>query len=108
MTVVWEGLSEAVWRDGGLFDGWSEHFDFDRWVRCAEEQLVPQGVSLAWYTTRQRPMTEVLPWDRLDLGLDRNWLWQDYQDALAGPGGTRLPLGRLQRLRGVPEIRGGH
>ncbi len=75
---------EEVWRDGGLFDGWSEHFDFDRWVRCAEEQLVPQGVSLAWYTTRQRPMTEVLPWDHLDLGLDRNWLWQDYQDALAG------------------------
>ena len=29
-------------------------------------------------------MTEVLPWDHLDLGLDRNWLWQDYQDALAG------------------------
>ena len=70
---------EEVWRDGGLFDGWSEHFDFDRWVRCAEEQLVPQGVSLAWYTTRQRPMTEVLPWDHLDLGLDRNWLWQDYR-----------------------------
>lgn len=75
---------EAVWRAGGIFDGWSEHFDFDRWVRCAAEQLQPQGVDLAWYTTRERPVTEVLPWDHLDLGLDRNWLWQDYQDSLAG------------------------
>ncbi len=75
---------EAVWRAGGIFDGWSEHFDYERWVRCAEEQLTPQGVDLAWFTTRERPVTEVLAWDHLDLGLDRNWLWQDYRDALQG------------------------
>ena len=75
---------EAVWRDGGSFDGWQEHFDFERWVRCAEEQLRPQGVDLAWYTTRERPVTEVLPWDHLDAGLDRNWLWEDYQASLKG------------------------
>ena len=75
---------EAVWRDGGIFDGWNEHFNYERWIRCAAEQLEPQGVDLAWYTTRERPATEVLPWDHLDLGLDRNWLWQDYQDATKG------------------------
>ena len=75
---------EAVWRDGGIFDGWNEHFNSERWIRCAAEQLEPQGVDLAWYTTRERPATEVLPWDHLDLGLDRNWLWQDYQDATKG------------------------
>ncbi len=74
---------EAVWRDGGIFDGWNEHFDFERWIRCAAEQLEPQGVSIDWFTMRERPVTEVLPWDHLDLGLDRNWLWQDYQDATA-------------------------
>ncbi|NLA29401.1 MAG: B12-binding domain-containing radical SAM protein, partial [Propionibacterium sp.] len=74
---------EAVWRDGGIFDGWNEHFDFGRWIRCAAEQLEPQGVSIDWFTMRERPVTEVLPWDHLDLGLDRNWLWQDYQDATA-------------------------
>ena len=26
---------EAVWRDGGRFDGWSEHFSYERWMRCA-------------------------------------------------------------------------
>ena len=28
---------EAVWRDGGRFDGWSEHFSYERWMRCAAE-----------------------------------------------------------------------
>ena len=25
---------EAVWRGGGRFDGWSEHFSFDRWAEA--------------------------------------------------------------------------
>ncbi len=70
---------ERVWRDGGRFDGWSEHFSFERWMRCAEEA----GVDVAWYTTRERGESEVLPWDHLDSGLDKQWLWDDWQDALA-------------------------
>ena len=73
---------QAVWRDGGTFDGWSEHFSYERWVRCAEAELEPLGVDLAWYTTRERDYDEVLPWDHLDSGLDRDWLWEDWQDAL--------------------------
>lgn len=73
---------EAVWRDGGHFDGWSEHFSYERWVRAAERTLAPQGVGIAWYTTRERDYDEVLPWDHLDAGLDRDWLWDDWQDAL--------------------------
>ncbi|MFB9620841.1 TIGR03960 family B12-binding radical SAM protein [Brooklawnia cerclae] len=73
---------EAVWRDGGIFDGWSEHFDYARWVRIAGEELGKLGVDLAWYTTRERPVTEVLAWDHLDVGLDRTWLWDDYQASL--------------------------
>jgi radical SAM family uncharacterized protein len=71
---------EAVWRDGGRFDGWREHFSFERWVRGAEAHLA--GVDLAWFTTRERDGDEVLPWDHLDSGLDKQWLWDDWQDAL--------------------------
>src|SRR5215216_4109477 len=74
---------EAVWRDGGRFDGWSEHFSYDRWMSCAEEALATEPVDVAWYTTRERTETEVLPWDHLDSGLDKDWLWRDWQDALA-------------------------
>jgi radical SAM family uncharacterized protein len=72
---------EQVWRDGGRFDGWSEHFSFERWVRAAKTAL--QDVDLDWYTTRERDADEVLPWDHLDSGLDKQWLWDDWQDALA-------------------------
>jgi radical SAM family uncharacterized protein len=70
---------EQVWRDGGRFDGWSEHFSYDRWMAAAEKA----GVDVAWYTTREREESEVLPWDHLDSGLDKEWLWSDWQDALA-------------------------
>lgn len=73
---------EAVWRDGGRFDGWSEHFSYERWMRCAAGALADFGVDVAWYTTRERGETEVLPWDHLDSGLDKEWLWDDWQDAL--------------------------
>jgi radical SAM superfamily enzyme YgiQ (UPF0313 family) len=73
---------EAVWRDGGRFDGWSEHFSYERWMRCAAEVFEGQPVDVPWYTTRERDQAEVLPWDHLDSGLDKEWLWEDWQDAL--------------------------
>ncbi|QIK65779.1 TIGR03960 family B12-binding radical SAM protein [Nocardioides sp. HDW12B] len=73
---------EKVWRDGGRFDGWSEHFSFDRWADACVDALDGTGVDLAWFTTRERSYDEVLPWDHLDAGLDRDWLWEDWQDAL--------------------------
>jgi hypothetical protein len=46
------------------------------------------GVDLDWYTTRERDYDEVLPWDHLDSGLDKDWLWADWEDALAVADGS--------------------
>lgn len=73
---------EAAWRDGARFDGWSEHFSFDRWMQATETGLDGTGVDVDWYTTRERDRIEVLPWSHLDSGLDIEWLWDDWQDAL--------------------------
>jgi radical SAM family uncharacterized protein len=81
---------EAVWRDGGRFDGWSEHFSYDRWVAACEKALAGEQVDLDWYTVREREYTEVLPWDHLDSGLDREWLWEDWQDALEPDGAIEV------------------
>ncbi|WP_371400814.1 TIGR03960 family B12-binding radical SAM protein [Kribbella sp. NBC_00662] len=81
---------EAVWRDGGRFDGWSEHFSYDRWVESTEKALADEPVDLAWYTTREREYAEVLPWDHLDSGLDRDWLWEDWQDSLEEDGAIEV------------------
>ena len=72
-----------AWRDGARFDGWSEHFSFDRWMNAAAVALEGQPVDVDWYTTRERQRSEVLPWEHLDSGLDIEWLWEDWQDALA-------------------------
>ena len=75
-------IIEKVWREGARFDGWSEHFSYDRWISAATSELAGTGVDLAWFTTRERSYDEVLPWDHLDSGLDKDWLWADWEDAL--------------------------
>ncbi len=74
---------EQVWRDGARFDGWSEHFSFDAWMAAAETAFADSPVDVDWFTTREREQTEVLPWDHLDSGLDKDWLWEDWQDSLS-------------------------
>lgn len=73
---------EQAWRSGARFDGWSEHFSFDRWMESADHALRDEPVDVPWFTTRERDRTEVLPWEHLDSGLDVEWLWEDWQDAL--------------------------
>jgi len=80
----------AAWQDGARFDGWSESFSYERWERCAAEALASDGVDLAWYTTRERPYGEVLPWDHLDAGLERDWLWQDWLAAIDPEGAAEV------------------
>jgi radical SAM family uncharacterized protein len=70
-------VAEVV-RRGGRFDGWSEYFSYERWMEAAEAV----GIDVDWYTTRERTRSEVLPWDHLDSGLDEEWLWSDWQEAL--------------------------
>ena len=74
---------EHVWRDGGRFDGWNEHFSYSRWADACAAVFANAPVDLDWYTTRERMQDEVLPWDHLDSGLDREWLWEDWQAALS-------------------------
>ncbi|MBV9870787.1 MAG: TIGR03960 family B12-binding radical SAM protein [Frankiaceae bacterium] len=72
-----------VWEQGQRFDGWSEYFSYERWEAACRDVFEAQPVSLDWYTTRERQQNEVLPWDHLDSGLDKEWLWEDWQEAIA-------------------------
>src|SRR3954470_16263205 len=73
---------EQVWRRGGTFQEWSEHFDLSLW----EEAMADHGLSLDWYVHRHRTEDEVLPWDHISAGLHKDFLWQDWRDALAEVG----------------------
>ncbi len=114
-------IIRTAWERGARFDGWSEHFDFDRWAQAASDALADEPVDLDWFTTRERQHAEVLPWDHLDSGLDREWLWEDWQDAIEEVGvedcrwhpcsdcgvcdqlGTEIQVGPTDL--GLPEIR---
>jgi radical SAM family uncharacterized protein len=73
---------ERVWRTGGTFQEWGEHFDLRRWT----EALEAEGLSLDWYVHRHRDRSEVLPWSHLTAGLHEDFLWDDWQAALAASG----------------------
>jgi radical SAM family uncharacterized protein len=75
-----------AWRDGARFDGWSEHFSYDRWMNAAAVAFADEPVDVDWYTIRERQQSEVLPWGHLDSGLDADWLWEDWQDSLSEVG----------------------
>jgi radical SAM family uncharacterized protein len=73
---------EQVWRQGGTFQEWSEYFDLHLWT----DALAEQGMTLEDTVYRHRTEDEPLPWDHLSAGLHRDFLWQDWVDALANYG----------------------
>lgn len=73
---------EEVWRRGGTFQEWSECFRLDLW----EEAMAAHGLDIEWYVYRHRREDEVLPWDHISAGLHKDFLWQEWTDALAEVG----------------------
>ena len=73
---------EHVWRHGGTFQEWSESFDLALWT----DALAASGTTLEEAVYRHRTELEPLPWDHLSAGLHRDFLWQDWTDALAAHG----------------------
>jgi radical SAM family uncharacterized protein/radical SAM-linked protein len=70
---------EAAVDRGCRFDGWSDHFDFDRW----QAAFAATGVEAEWYL-RERAEDEILPWDHLDCGVPKAFFLGERRQALAG------------------------
>ncbi len=73
---------EDVWRAGGTFQEWSEHFNLERWTAA----MATHGLSLDWYVNRHRHRDELLPWAHISAGLHEDFLWQEWEDALVAAG----------------------
>jgi radical SAM family uncharacterized protein len=65
-------------RSGARYDEWSEYFDYERWLKAFEKA----GVDPDFYARRECSVSEVLPWEHLDVGRPKQALWTDYQAAL--------------------------
>jgi hypothetical protein len=71
---------ETAWRNGCRFDGWTETFKFDSWMQAFESE----GVDPGFYANRQRSKDEVFPWDHIDTGVAREFLWREREKAFSG------------------------
>ncbi|NLZ16766.1 MAG: TIGR03960 family B12-binding radical SAM protein [Desulfobulbaceae bacterium] len=71
-------LIEAAWRKGARLDSWGEHFNLGRWQDAAQAC----GIDLDDYLRKRSP-DEVLPWDHLDCGVERDYLLAERERALA-------------------------
>ena len=65
---------------GARFDGWSECFNYERWMEAFEKE----GVDPAFYANRTREKDEVFPYEHLDPMISRNYLWLEKQRSLQG------------------------
>ncbi len=74
---------EALYKKGCYLDSWGEHFDKDVWKQTAEEC----GLSLEGLAQRQFDLHLSLPWDFVNVGLDKSWLQNEYKEAMQQGGG---------------------
>src|SRR5207245_507801 len=70
-------LLEA-WRRGARLDGWRENFKPELWWQV----LADLNIDFAWYSQRYRPVTEVLPWDHINVKKGREYLEKEQKRSL--------------------------
>ncbi len=70
---------EQAWRDGSFLDAWHEHFSAERW----DQALAANGLSSDDYT-RARSTDEALPWDHMDVRVNKRFLLRELQLAMEG------------------------
>ena len=69
-------LYEA-WKLGCKFDGWTEMFDYDMWMKAFDLA----GIDPDYYAARTRSLDEALPWDHLSNGAAKAYLKREWQKA---------------------------
>lgn len=66
---------EAAYKGGALYDAWSESFHQEIWDKAFEET----GTDVDFYTLRERPVDELLPWDFIDAGVSKKFLIKEWE-----------------------------
>ena len=69
---------EEAYRLGCLFDSWTESFRNDLWM----EAFRNTDVDISFYNQRERGKDEIFPWDFIDIGVSRSFLYREWERAL--------------------------
>jgi len=71
---------EKAHYSGCKFDAWREQFNFEAW----QEAFVESGLSMEFYANRERKDDEILPWDHISCGVNKEYLLKEKEKALKG------------------------
>ena len=66
-----------AYRLGAMYDAWLETWDYSRWLKACENT----GVSMEFFALRARGLDEILPWDFIDIGVTKEFLWREKEKA---------------------------
>ncbi len=69
-----------VYQKGCFYDAWSEYYKHDVWLETIREC----GLSVDFYTTRERSLDEIFPWDFIDAGVSKEFLKREWLKAQEG------------------------
>lgn len=69
---------QRAWEKGCRFDQWSERLKYSAWLDSFQET----GIATEQYL-RARNKEEILPWNHLGCGMEKESLWDDYQNGLS-------------------------
>ena len=71
---------ERAWRLGAQFDAWGDQFKWEAWQQAFAET----DLDMDWYARRERFTDEVLPWDHLSVGVDKQYMIDEYMHSQQG------------------------
>lgn len=74
------GLTVAAYKNGCRFDGWSDQFRYEVWEKSFDETQT----DVDFYTVRERDAGEPLPWDHIDMKVDKAFLKAEWNKAAVG------------------------
>jgi radical SAM family uncharacterized protein len=69
---------EAAWRRGAKLDAWTEHFKPQLWWDTFNDL----GIDVGFFSHRERPIEEILPWDQIRIKYGRDYLAKEQNRSL--------------------------
>ncbi|MBI5605643.1 MAG: TIGR03960 family B12-binding radical SAM protein [Deltaproteobacteria bacterium] len=96
-------LGRVIYRafqKGSVLDGWGEHFSWDNWRQAFEEE----GIDPQTYL-KSRDQQETLPWDFIHTGVDKAYLWNEYQRGLSGLATADCRQGECNQCGVCPALK---
>ena len=90
-----------AYEKGCILDGWNECFRFETWMEAFRDC----GLDPAFYANRVRARDEILPWDHIDSGITKAFLWREKEKSNRAETTKDCRLGcngcGLQKRKGV-------